>query len=218
MTQTRTRPQACTYGPCLLLFAFGGILAAQSLKIIEPKEGTEVHPGQTLTVVVEASPPRAFQEVIIVGQGRVGFSKILFAPPYRFSLPIPLNVPPRRYTITADGTIKPGEGAHSEPVEILVERSDSPLSLTVQPSTLSFRSVGDEVPLDVIGQFIDFELAHLNESRYVLYTSDDPSVATVTKDGHVKSIGQGAAKITVSYRDKSAVIAATVGKLQQDRR
>jgi hypothetical protein len=81
-----------------------------------------------VTVVVDASPALAFREVLVGGEGPIGFSQALTAPPYRFSIGIPPDTRPRRYHLTADGFTEPGHGVSSEPVDILVERPDSPLA------------------------------------------------------------------------------------------
>jgi hypothetical protein len=108
-----------------------GVLPAQTLKITEPKDGTVVYAGQTMTVVVEASPASAFREISIVGEPALGDSPVLTAPPYRFSMRIKPDARPRRYTITAEGLIQPGKAGSSEPVSVQVERSDSPPRLPI---------------------------------------------------------------------------------------
>ncbi|MGD0668261.1 MAG: Ig-like domain-containing protein [Bryobacteraceae bacterium] len=195
----------------MLLSASSRLLTAQTLKITEPKDGTVVSPGQILHVTVEVSPPGAFiRSVIVIGGDPIGFSDALGAPPYNFSLKIPAQIRPRRYTITADGFVEPGKGIDSDPVDIQVERSDSPLSLTAEPAVLDFREVGDQCPVAAVGKFTDAPRVDLDESSYVQYDSDNPSVATVTEDGHVTAAGFGSAKITVRYNGLSAVVPVTV--------
>ena len=202
-----------TFNTCaslLSLCACSGLLTAQTLKITEPKDGTLVHPGQTITVVVEASPPHAFQAMIIIGADPIGFSQVLTAPPYRFPVTIPPDARPRRYNLTADGTTEPGHGASSDPVEILVERSDSPLSLRAEPSVLYFENVGELCPVAAVGKFVDADWVDLRESSYVRYISDNPRVATVTRDGLVTAAGPGTARITIQYNGKPTVVPVIV--------
>ncbi len=198
---------------CVLLLPLltsSGPLMGQTLKITEPKDGAVVYAGQMMTVVVEASPESAFRGIVIFGGDAIGVSPVLTGPPYRFSIGIKANARPRRYTITADGVIGPGKGARSELVNIQVERSDSPLSLTAAPAVLDFREVGDQCPVAAVGKFADAPRIDLDESSYVRYDSDNPSVATVTGDGHVTAAGFGSAKITIEYKGRSIVVPVTV--------
>jgi hypothetical protein len=194
----------------LLLWVCSGLLTAQTLKITEPKDGTVVYAGQTLTVVVEASPAQAFREIIIIGPDPIGFSQVLLKPPYKFSISIPPNTRPRAYHLTADGSTEPGHGASSDPVEIQVERADDPLSLTAAPSVLILQYVGDQNHLEAIGKFRETEPVYLNESRHVRYLSDNPGVATVTEEGYVTAVGSGSARISVRYNGRSVVVPVTV--------
>jgi hypothetical protein len=184
--------------------------AQPTLRITSPADGTVVSPGHLLAVTVEASPDRAFQEIIIVGGSPIGFSQVLTTPPYRFSILIPRDIIPRRYTITADGTITPGHSASSEPVTIAVERPETPLTLKAEPSVLAFDFVGDNTWLQIIGVFDKEEHVYLDESGYIKFVSDNPTVATVDRTGRVTAIGNGSARITVTYRAKSVVVPVTV--------
>ncbi|MGA8577831.1 MAG: Ig-like domain-containing protein [Bryobacteraceae bacterium] len=206
------RRAAYVCAPLLTFCASSGILTAQTLKITEPKDGAVVYAGYTMTVVVEASPALAFREVIIIGQSAIGFSRPLATPPYRFSMTIPPNTLPRRYELRADGTTESGRGATSEPVGILVERSDSPLSLTAEPAVLDFHEVGVQCPVAAVGKFADAPRVDLHESSYVKFTSENPSVATVNQWGLVTTTGFGSARITIEYNGKSTVVPVTVRK------
>jgi hypothetical protein len=202
---------------CLAVSLWGTACLAQTLRITEPKGGIVVNPGQTLTVMVDASPALTFREIIIIGQDPIGFSQSLFAPPYRFSIAIPPNTRPRRYNLTANGYTEPGRVANSEPVEILVERSDKPLSLTAEPSVLDFQYVGDQTRLAAVGRFIGSERVDLYESSYVRYVSSDPRVATVTRDGLVTATGAGSVKIAIRYNEKSTAVPVIVRKASAGR-
>jgi hypothetical protein len=209
--RTVARRAVSTFALPLALCAFTGLLTAQALKITEPKDGTVVYTGQVLTVVVNASPAFAFQEIIIAGGG-LGFSQTLHAPPYRFSLIIPLGTRPRGYHLTADGSTEPGKGVSSDPVEIQVERPDRPLKLTAKHAVLNFMSVGHNDPITAVGQFADVGELDLRESTGVKYFSDNPRVATVNHDGLVTATGPGSAKITVRYNGASTVVPVAVEK------
>jgi hypothetical protein len=165
-----------------------------------------------MTVVVEASSPFAFQEIIIIGPHPIGFSLPLFSPPYRFSMLIPPRTRPGRYELVADGTIGPEKGFTSDPVDIQVERSDRPLKLTARPAVLNFMSVGHNDPITAVGQFVDDAEVNLSESRRVQYATDNPKVATVTRDGLVTATGPGSAKVTVTYNGTSVIVPVTCSR------
>jgi hypothetical protein len=192
-----------------LVLCASGLLTAQSLRITEPKDGTVVYPGQIVTVVVDASP-QAFRGIIIIGADPIGFSQVLTAPPYRFSMTIPPRTRPRRYHQTARGSTEPGQGVFSDPVEILVERSDTPLSLRAEPSILDFENAGEVSPVAAVGKFVDADWVDLRESKSVTFSSDSPRVATVTQDGLVTAAGPGTARITIQYNGKPTVVPVIV--------
>jgi Bacterial Ig domain/IPT/TIG domain len=186
-------------GACIsLMHVFVGLLQAQTLQITSPVDGAVVRPGQTLTISVSASPPSAFQSMIIIGQGPLGYSQILTGPPYQFSLQVPADISPRRYRITADGVTAPGQGASSPSVTLSVERADSPVSLKTEPSVLQFRMVGDLCPLHVIGSYADGTETDITESLSTTYASNDPAIATVNSFGVVTAMAPGTTRIVVN--------------------
>ena len=212
------------------LFAFPRSLMAQpTLRITSPTEGTLVDGGRMLMVSVEASPATAFQRAFIIGSDPIGFSQALEHPPYKFTLPIPRHITPRRegYQIIAVGILAPGRNVNSDPVIIYVEHPDVPeilisgnysLNLSVYPSStpaqpyhLRLSKVGFEERLYLMGIFSGREQVDLTESRYVKYSSSNPRVAKVNEIGTVHATGIGAAKITVTYRSKSVIVPVTVG-------
>jgi hypothetical protein len=215
----------CLFGPTCYL------MAQPTLRITSLSEGAIVNAGQVLTVTVEASPPNAFKGVFLVGEDPIGFSQPLERPPYKFTLPIPLHITPRRdgYMITPDGILAPGQAATSLPVSIHVERSDVPITLIpgdyylnsgVYPSSTSmhvYRSlqlskVGWAEMLYVLGIFPDQEQVDLSESSYLRYSSDNPGVAKVDQRGTVLATGIGSARITITYRSKSVIVPVTVSE------
>jgi len=218
---------------CMAFCAFNPtchLMAQPTLRITSPPEGTIVNAGQVLTVTVEASPANAFKQVIIIGANPIGFSQVLEQPPYKFTLPIPLHITPRRggYMITADGILAPGQGASSMPVNIHLERADLPEILLAgdnslnngfypsstpgKPYQLHLNKVGWEEMLYLMGIFPGREQVDLTESRYVKYSSDNLRVAKINEIGTVHATGIGSAKITITYRSKSVIVPVTVGE------
>lgn len=215
--KSAARWAAFTWALPLAVCAFSGPIAAQTLRITEPKTGTIVNPGQVVTVVVEASPASAFKGILIIGGGPIGFSDTLTAPPFRLSFQIPPHVRPNWYTLTAHGSIAPGQWAHSDPIRVAVERPDNPVSLAAEPSILVFRLAGDQCTFRVVGKFPDGSLVDVHESTYIKYQSDAPGVATVDPDGVATAVGPGSARITIRYRETSTVVPVTLERSHADR-
>ncbi|MFB3778513.1 MAG: Ig-like domain-containing protein [Bryobacteraceae bacterium] len=183
-------------------------LAAQpALQITSPVNGTVVTPGQNITVSVSATG--SFAQVIVIAELPIGFSAPLTAPPYNFSISIPTDIKPGRYAVTASGAISPGQGVESEPIEVIVERADSPTQLRIEPSTLSL-FIGERAPLRVIGVYSDGATTDLNESTLTTFESDTPGVATVNQYGIVSGVAPGSAGITITNGNASGWVQATV--------
>jgi hypothetical protein len=90
----------------VILAAVNRLVAQPTLRITSPRNGAVVNSGQTLTVSVNASG--TFSKVVIVGEGRIGFTKYLTAPPYQFSISIPANMASGMFALTAIG-VSPGQ-------------------------------------------------------------------------------------------------------------
>jgi hypothetical protein len=138
-------------------FALAGLVAAQPiLRIISPAEGATVHPGESLNVDVEAIPPEAFELVFVAGAEPISFSKEkLSKPPYRFTVQIPTGIRPDKYPITAAGFALPtGQLIISSSIKILIERSDSPVGITVYPVVADF-TMDQKRYIQVTGLYAD---------------------------------------------------------------
>jgi hypothetical protein len=194
----------------LLSCLLAGLLAAQpTLRITSPKDGAVVHPGQSLIVTVDGSPAGAFQQVIIAARDPIGGSRPLMAPPYQFTIQIPSRISPGRYALTADGMTAPGQGATSDPISIVVERADTPLSLRVEPSLLRM-SAGQKGYLRVVGVFGDGTTSDLTKSSRTVYISDKVGVATVQAQGIVTAVASGSAKIIITNGNAKFDVPVTV--------
>jgi hypothetical protein len=188
----------------ILSCIFAGFLAAQpSLRITSPADGTTVHPGESLTVTVEASPPEAAFAAILVGApDPLGFGEEdPKARPYRFTFQIPEHAPPKKYSLTAMGTLAaPPRLIYSNSIDVVIERADSPVSITVYPVVADF-TMDQKRYLQVTGLYADKTTADLTQSTRIEYASSDPDVAAVDSQGIVSPVAPGSAKITVTYGD-----------------
>lgn len=199
----------------MLCISASDVHGQSSLRITAPPDRTVVSPGQTLTVKVAASPEAAFQRMVIIGGGPIGVSPVLTMPPWEFTIQIPHNILPRRYPLTADGATAPGEGATSDPITIVVERADSPVSLKAEPPVLSFRESGSSAPIRVVGTFADGSTADLAESTRTAFASSAPGIASVSAFGLVTAVAAGSARITISHGGRTAIVPVTVHGTKQ---
>lgn len=194
----------------LSFLALTTLIAAQpALRIASPTDGTKVHPGDTLTVVVEASPPGTFQSVIIFAWDPIPASKLLTAPPYRFAIQIPSDIVPKEYLLTAVGVQSPGQGTASESVSIIVERADTPVRLRVEPTVLDL-SPSQKGYLRVLGEYSDGKTVDLTQAGGVFYSSTAPTVAIVQAQGIVTSVSAGSCNIVVSFKAAKAQVPVIV--------
>jgi Bacterial Ig-like domain (group 2) len=183
--------------------ALAGLLAAQpSLRITSPADEATFHPGESLTVTVEASPPDAFSVILVTGPDPIGYGQLVpGGPPYRFTLQIPEDIPPKKYYLSALGSMKGhAELVNSEPINILIERADSPVSMSVSPIGLDF-TMDQKGYLQVMGLFGDGTTADLTQSSRIEYVSSAPWAATVQAQGIVTPVAPGTGKVTVIYGD-----------------
>lgn len=185
-----------------LCAATGLLLGQPSLRITSPADGTTVRRGESLTVVVEASPTeRVFQAVFIGAPDPLGvpFSKTnLTAPPFRFTIQMPDRIRPGMYALTAGGVTWSRQFVYSRPITILAERTDSPVSISVFPPVADF-TMSEKRFLQVTGLYADKTTADLTQSSQVRFLSDAPNVATVQAQGIVTPVAPGTGKITITY-------------------
>jgi hypothetical protein len=194
-------------------FALSGFLVAQpSLRITSPANGTVAHPGEQVTVTVDVSPPiGVFQRVDIISTSPIESSKeTLKAPPYQFTIQVPIGIRPNRYQVTAIGSTSPGNLVNSNPIILLVERTDLPVRLRVEPATLLDLPTEAKGYLQAFGAFPDGTETNLTQSSLITYTSDTPGVATVGPQGVVAPVAPGSAKIIVAYGKVRAEVPVTV--------
>lgn len=185
----------------------GSAQQGPTLQITSPPDGTVVAPGDTVLVVVTPAPDTTFAQVIIIGQGPIGFSEVKTSPPFEFSLTIPVDIRLGTYRLTASGATGPGTGVESSPITLIVEKPDPVLQLRAEPPRIFFRFAGRQRRLRVIGTFSD-GITDVTESSQTTYTSNDVNVATVSETGVVTAVGTvppGATEITteiiVSHAD-----------------
>src|SRR5229473_1526666 len=96
-----------------------------------------------------------FISVHLIGPEPIGLGNFLTAPPYEFKIKLPSDFVSPNLGITALGIVKPGQNVRSETIVIDVERPDPPVRLASDSPFLTFREIGDELRVRVIGTFAD---------------------------------------------------------------
>jgi Bacterial Ig-like domain (group 2) len=166
------------------------LLAQQpSLKIISPADKTVVHPGETLTVEIEATG--SFVAIIVFTNNPFPWSETATQPPYKFTLSIPNDIDLGRYKIVANGSTKSYGVIESKPVELDVERADKPVKIITDPGGPLILRPGGKLVLDVGGTYKDGSYLILNDTGDVQFSSENPDIATIKQSGAIDALKKG---------------------------
>ncbi len=195
-------------GTLLAVFCPGSALFAQpTLQIISPADGAVVSPGQAITVNVAISGN--VEQVSLIGEGPLGTDQVLSTAPYSFTIEIPPKVSPRNYTLTAVAVSTQGQPVFSNTISLDIERSDTPLSVGAQPSSLTLVAGGGGF-LSALATYADGTTAEVTQSKQTACASDTASVATVDSVGRVTAVSPGSAIVTITFSGKSVQVPVTV--------
>jgi hypothetical protein len=187
-------PSRSTITLASTLVCIASLHAQPTLQITSPANGAVFRPGQTITVSVTGS---GIASVFIAGEGPLGYTAPVSGPPFQFSVPIPATITPKQYTLTAIGLGASGQKGASAQITIAIQRSDSPVSLHVQPSVLRL-NVGQAGYLRVSGTYSDGTVAYLTQAASTTFVSSAPAIATVNNYGAVTAVSSGSTTITVN--------------------
>ena len=130
----------------------------------------------------------------IVVPGYVNGSYVLTSPPYQFSFTVPSTITPGLDTVGAMGTT--ASGPIFAVTSIDLERSDSPQTIAVDHSQVEL-PINGQIPIAVFGTYADGSVVNLSQSTQTSYSSQNPSVATVSAYGVVTGIAPGSTQIIV---------------------
>jgi hypothetical protein len=191
----------------ILFLATTALPAQPTLRITSPADRTLVNPGQSIKVTVEASG--RFFAVSVIGWQPIRSGETRNAPPYDFTVEIPDTISPGEYTVTAAGSTGSRLPTLSDPIHLVVELADAPITLKVQPSVFEIYS-GRQGHISAVGVFPDGLWVNLANSTETSFKSSAPTVVTVDHEGTVNPVTPGSAKITVTYRGSSIDIPVTV--------
>jgi hypothetical protein len=192
-------------------------VAANSLTITSPAEGTVVHPGETITVnVAPGSGP--FQSVGALVPGYMTSSLLLKSPPYQFSFIVAalslqtestkIKSGPNPISImgsTASGPV------FAQPIYVDIEPVDSPKRIFADWEQIGLTlSVGGKRLAAVYGEYRDGSIVDLTQSSLTTYEFSSPGVASATKDGYVKGVAPGSTKLVIRNGDQRAIVGVVV--------
>lgn len=196
----------------LLSTGAGAQARSNALVITSPANGTVVAPGQTITVSITVNSGTYPGGVVVVG-GEDGGPGVMEAPSsgpspvsspstVSISITIPTNAFPGKFGITATGVNPSGVLQGSFEVVLDVERTDSPVSLRVDPPSFHIQQ-GQTLQLSVTGVYADGSWHGLTHSSSLQMTSSNTAVVTV-QNGSVTATGVGNANIQISYASLTA--------------
>jgi hypothetical protein len=184
--------------------------SATLLQITSPADHSRVAPGQTVSVTVTSSTDTSVTAVGLIGENPIGFSDLATSVPAQFSLAIPGAIGFGPHMLTAIGTTASGLGVQSATILIDVERPDMPVKLSALMSEIFFEAVGEHFPVIVLGTFSDGKVFDLTKSSNLVYSSNNPSVASVEADGIVTTHSPGSGFIIATYRKDNQSILLNV--------
>ena len=146
----------------MVLFMCSLIPAASAqalLQITNPSNLTLYQEGQTYTITVSADP--SLSNIFVTPESPLPAAQAT-SNPLQFNLMLPTNIDPGIYSIGAVG-FTPSSDVEAAPVQVDVERVDTPISMSVNPAIMTF-STGDTRIIDVQGTFSDGSTLRLTNS------------------------------------------------------
>lgn len=187
----------------------GTMQATDDFSIIAPSDGAIVHPGDTISIEVRVKPGVNVQTMAITSP--LGFGAgIRMSPPYTFTLRIPTDETGMsgpmlgKQSITAVAVLGGADQRLSSAITVDVEETSLPTHLAELDShrpQLIFDSIGEALPLIILGQFAGGPTLEVNRSTHFSFTTSNAAIATVDNYGMVTAKGPGSALITAIYSD-----------------
>lgn len=166
-----------------------------SIAFVAPPPGATAEVGKAITIQLDVTNAAALKGgIYVVGQGGLGTARIPTQPPYEATLAVPSDLELGSYTLTAVGqTSSSGTPITASTTVKVVPNPNIPIEIQLPQGGLVFEAIGERLPITVPGATKGLE-----------YTSDAPSVATVSGAGIVIAQSAGTASIVVSL-NKSIV-------------
>lgn len=183
----------------LVVFKGVGLAESPGIKIIEPKDGSAVNPGQKITITIEVVGGFVPKDIMVVTFFSVD---TIASPPFTINLTIP-DEASGKLLIAANARDASDEFVGDD-ITLYIKQTATLLSLKVDRDELFFDvdwngNIEDYTPyIYVDGIYSDGITRDLSEDIGTTYVSSDPSVVSIDSEGKVKAHKVGQAKITVS--------------------
>jgi hypothetical protein len=195
----------------LMLALFGvGANAQTALKITAPSDGTVVHSGGKLVVIATAEKP-PFPQLLMLSIDSAtywgDFADYITkgpGPTYRFEVLIP-----SRAQLGICSVRVASQEVASPEIAIDVERPDKPTRLRPNLQYVAL-DVGERYTLLTWGYFSDGAEVNITRSTLTSWTSNNPGVVSVTKEGQVTGHRPGRATVIVKNGSAETAIAVVV--------
>jgi hypothetical protein len=186
--------------------------SASLLQITSPPDGTIVHPGDKITIVVTPAKGVKFAMVALFMEGAISGDLVRVTPPYVFTITIPAKISARKYQLTADGATSPGHGGSSPPIGLTVEPATPCAKIAVEPYHLELEAVNIPYRLEVTCTFKDGSTMNITDSSEIQYIFFNTSVATVDQHAQVRLVGPGMTTVMAKFRGQMDGTLVEVGK------
>ncbi len=175
------------------------------VEIVSPEDGIQVAPGETVTVTAQGNDGH-LSKVLFVTSDTTHLDE---EPPFEFSLQIPDEVL-GSYLIGALGKDTDNGNSYAE-IHVDVKTDASLVLIDVQPETVFLEMLNLDFPISVKGDYSDGIQRDISDpDRGTTYSSENPSVVTVSDSGVLKAVANGSAHITVQNGELSKTINAIV--------
>jgi Dockerin type I domain len=193
------------------LLSITAMSATPAFVITSPVDGAIVLAAKSITITVTISSGDYPYGMAIIGHDPLGTTGLqsVSGTTVTFSLTIPANTPPGSYAVTAVALSSAKALVSSVPVNVIVERADSPTALSVYPPAADLGAIGSTLPLTILGTFPGGLKVDVTQSNLLTASSENTRVAVV-QHSTVTAVGAGQTNIDVQYGSITAKLPITV--------
>jgi hypothetical protein len=181
------------------------------LHITYPFNGALFQEGQTYTITVSVDP--SVTNLSLFAQYPLP-QPLPTSNPTQFTLTLPMNIAPGRYSIGAIGVTANGD-VESAPVQPDIERPDSPIRIRSEPLLLSFSSIGQQLPVRTVGTFSDGATLDVSNSSSTFGTPNNRQIVAMSGRSIVSALGAGQTRLMMQSGSQPPVYFPIVVNVRQ---